>query len=60
MIKLTSKEKFKTLLGDIFIVENPPLISKGEIVTIDEQEYEIKNIIFPSRPTEKDIVSIVV
>ncbi len=60
MIKLTSKEKFETSLGLIFVVENPPLISKGENVVIDGQEYKIKGLIFPTRPTNRDMISIVV
>lgn len=60
MLKLTSKEKFETSLGLIFVIENPPLITKGEKVIINEQEYEIKRIIFPTRPLRKDVISVVV
>ncbi|MDE5576226.1 MAG: hypothetical protein K2J11_02405 [Oscillospiraceae bacterium] len=60
MIELTSKEKFNTSLGVIFIIEDPPLLHKGEDVVIDGQKYKIKRFIFLTRPTDKDIISIVV
>lgn len=60
MTKLTSKEKFETSIGTIFIIEGHPLISIGEKVNIDEHEYEVKRIILPTRPLNKDVISVVV
>lgn len=60
MVELISKKEFNTTFGKTFIVENPPEIHKGQNVMINGQEYIIKKIILPSRPTEKDIVSIIV
>ena len=60
MIELTSKEKFNTVFGLIFGIEDPPELRKGDDVIIDGQKYKIDRFIFPTRPTEKNIISIVV
>lgn len=60
MIELTSKGKFNTAFELIFIIEDPPALHKGDDVIIDGQKYKIDRFIFPTRPTEKNIISIVV
>lgn len=60
MIKVTSKEKFNTSFGEVFVLEDPPNLHVGQTILINEKEYTIKRIAFPTRPTEKNIVSIFV
>ena len=60
MINLIAAEEFNTTFGKAFVIEDPPEIYKGQAVLINDREYTIKKIIFPSRPTEKDIITIIV
>lgn len=59
MMKVISKDKFKTSLGTIFLVEGNTLLKTGEMIIIDDMEYIIKKIIMPTTP-DSDLISVVV
>lgn len=60
MTIVTSKERFKTSFGDAFIIENPPKISVGDAILLDGVECVVKQIIFPTRPTAEEMITIVI
>ena len=60
MINVISAEEFNTSFGKAFIIENPSELHTGQAVMVNDKEYIIKKIILPSRPTEKNIVTIIV
>lgn len=60
MMKLTSKEKYKTSMGTAFIVDNDNELEIGKAVIIDGVQYTIKRITSPSRPSKLNKVAIFV
>ena len=60
MMKLTSKEIYKTSMGTAFIIDNNPDIKVGDDIIINEVKYTIKNIVTRSRPSELNSIAIFV
>lgn len=60
MTAVISKEKYNTSRGLTFILENSPSIKVGEMLLVDDVLVKIEEIIFPSRPTENNLIAITV
>lgn len=58
MTKLTSKGKYNTSFGTAILVETSEVLRIGDQVIIDGEEYVIKKITLPSRPTNENLITI--
>lgn len=57
MMKLRSKEMFRTSLGLKIVIDDPEaVIHNGDIVEIDGKQYHINEIGFPKTPENKSII----
>jgi hypothetical protein len=53
-------EEFNTSMGRIFIIENEFSIRVGDEVEINNETHKVKRVISPTKPTEKNVISIIV
>jgi hypothetical protein len=60
MVKVTSEEKFDTSFGTAFIIKNPPLLKVGQELMINDEKYQIKRIVFPTRPDSEEKITVFV
>ena len=60
MTKVNIKEKFNTSFGLILLVDNDRTFHIGDKINTDEGQYKIEQIKFSTKPTEDNIVSLVV
>ncbi len=60
MKNITSAEMFDTTRGKIFVISENIDISIGEEILINGKKYAVKNIIFPTAPTNENKIAIVV
>lgn len=60
MMSIASAERFDTTMGTVFVVDANIKCVVGDIIRIVNEEYLIKSIIFPTRPADKDKISLLV
>ena len=61
MTKVHIKDKFNTSFGLVFVVQDDKTFRVGDIIETDNGDhYSIKEFRFPSRPTDEDVVGLVV
>lgn len=60
MMRLTSKEMYKTSMGTAFIIDKSYKLKVGDEVVINGVQYKIKNVINNSRPSNLNSVAILV
>ena len=52
--------EYETSLGKIILVKSCETLKVGENILVKDKIYKIKRIILPTRPTQNDVISILV
>lgn len=60
MTKIIPLEQFNTSHGLVFVLDETVSVKIGEIVEFEGDKYRIKEIIFPSRPSSLQQVTVFV
>jgi len=60
MMKVKSAEEYNTSRGKTFVFETDSIIKIGDKIEINGTIHRVKNIILPTVPSEKNIVSVIV
>ena len=52
--------EYETSFGNIILVKSCETLKVGENILVKDKIYKIKRIILPTRPTQNDVISILV
>ena len=52
--------EYETSFGKILLVKSCETLKVGENILVKDKIYKIKRIILPTRPTQNDVISILV
>lgn len=60
MMQETILDKYNTTFGTVIVISTKHPYRIGDSIRTNDGNYQIKQVIMPTRPVEKDVVSFVV